>query len=230
MYNMYKWLSTPYPKYFIYKHKPKNQNSQEMKKVLLLSSVFLLAFAASSNAQDDGEFKPFKVDLSAGYAIPMGGAGSKGGALFVVEPKYAILPQLSLGLRIETAVMLSGVHMSTGEYDGNSSAKAAVSYVATGDYYFNNNDFRPFAGAGAGMFTTAGVAIDSDNPNLAEGSKFGGMFRAGFEYRHFRFGAEYNLISKSEVAPTSSTSNDGYTVKHAYVGIKLGVCIGGGRR
>lgn len=201
-----------------------------MKKVLLLSSVFLLALTASSNAQDEGEFKPFKVDVSLGYAIPTGGAGAKGGLLFVIEPKYALLSQLSLGLRMETAVMLSGVNMSTGETGENSSAKAAVSFLATGDYYFNNNDFRPFAGAGAGVFTTAGVAIDSDNPNISEGTKFGGMIRAGFEYRHFRFGAEYNLIAKSEVAPSSSTANDGYTVKHAYIGIKLGVCIGGGRK
>lgn len=200
-----------------------------MKKVLLLSSIFFLAFAASSHAQDEGEFKPFKVDVSLGYAIPMGGTGGKGGALFVIEPKYAVLPQLSLGLRLESAVMLSGVDLSTGDYNSNSSAKAAVSYLATGDYYFNNNDFRPFAGAGAGLFQTAGVAIDSDNSNFAEESKFGCMIRAGFEYRHLRFGVEYNLVPKSTVAPSSSTANDGYTVQNAYIGIKLGVCIGGGR-
>ncbi len=200
-----------------------------MKKVLLLSTLFLLAFAASSSAQDEGEFKPFKVDVSLGYAIPMGGQGSKGGALFVIEPKYAVIPQLSVGLRIESAVMLAGVNLSTGEYNSTSSAKAAVSYLATGDYYFNNNDFRPFAGAGAGVFTTAGVTIDSDNPNIAEGTKFGGMVRAGFEYKHFRFGAEYNLVPKSTVPPSDATTNDGYTIQNAYIGIKLGVCIGGGR-
>lgn len=200
-----------------------------MKKVLMLSSIFFLAFAASANAQDEGEFKPFKVDVSLGYAIPTGGTGSKGGALFVVEPKYAVLPQLSVGLRLESAVMLSGVNLSTGEYNSSSSAKAAVSYLATGDYYFNSNDFRPFAGAGAGLFTTAAVDIDSDNPNIAEGSKFGGMIRAGFEYKHLRFGAEYNLVPKSTVAASSPTANDGYTVQNSYIGIKLGVCIGGGR-
>ena len=39
-------------------------------------------------AQSESELKPFKIDVSFGYAIP-GGSGAKGGVLFAVEPKYA---------------------------------------------------------------------------------------------------------------------------------------------
>jgi outer membrane protein X len=39
-----------------------------------------------------------------GYAIPAG-TGAKGGVLFAVEPKYAVIPNLSLGVRFEGAVM-----------------------------------------------------------------------------------------------------------------------------
>ena len=204
-----------------------------MKKLLLLTAIFATCFSVKTFAQkggDDGEFKPFKVDVSAGYALPMGGTGSKGGLLFVVEPKYAVSQQISLGLRLEGAVTVSGID-AAGNVANNASAKAAASYLATGDYYFNSNDFRPFAGAGAGIFSTAGVTTSTTNTNVAQGSKFGGMIRLGFEYKHARFGVEYNIIPKTSVADDPSTpSNDAYEIKNAYIGIKFGVCIGGGRR
>jgi len=201
-----------------------------MKKVFLVSSVMLvMAFSAKIFAQEKGEFKPFKVDVSAGAAIPIGGTGSKSGGLFVVEPKYAVMPQLSVGLRLETAITVAGVDLNTGNYNSTASAKAAASYLVTGDYYFSNNNLRPFAGAGLGLFKTAGVSVSSTNPNVATGSKFGGMIRGGVEYKHFRFGVEYNAVGKSTVAPSTSTANDGYTVKNSYIGIKVGFCIGGGR-
>jgi hypothetical protein len=201
-----------------------------MKKVLFVLAIFLLAISAKTIAQKEGgEFKPFKVDVSGGYALPIGGSGSKGGALFVVEPKYAVIPQLSVGLRLEAAITVAGVDVSTGTYNSTASAKAAASYLLTGDYYFTNEDLRPFAGAGVGLFNTAGVSISSSNPNAATGSKFGGMVRAGVEYKHFRFGVEYNLVGKTTVPPSSSSANDGYTIQNAYVGIKIGFCIGGGR-
>ncbi|MEI9957449.1 MAG: outer membrane beta-barrel protein [Ferruginibacter sp.] len=200
-----------------------------MKKLIIATAIILLASVKTFAQSEEGEFKPFKVDVSLGYAIPTsGGAGAKGGVLFVVEPKYAVIPQLSVGLRLETAVMVSGIDAS-GNVSNTASAKASASYLATGDYYFNNNDFRPFAGAGVGIFKTAGVSVNSNNPNIATGSKFGGMIRAGFEYKHARVGLEYNLVGKSTVPPSSSTSNDGYTIKNGYLGIKIGVCIGGGR-
>lgn len=204
-----------------------------MKKVLLATAIFVIALSVKTSAQKDhsgGEFKPFKVDVSLGYAIPTGGTGSKGGILFAVEPKYAIMQQLSLGLRIEGAVTVSGID-GQGNVSNNASAKAAASYLATGDYYFNNNDFRPFAGAGAGIFSTAGVTTNTSNSSVAQGTKFGGMVRAGFEYKHARLGIEYNLVGKTSVADDPSTqANDAYDIKNAYIGIKFGVCIGGGRR
>src|SRR5258705_10719499 len=122
-----------------------------MKKPLMFLILFIVV---SSNifAQHLPVIKPFKVDLSAGYAIP-GGTGSKGGVLFAVEPKYAVISSLSVGLRMEAAVVAR-----FGGYDqyGNPadiSVKASGSYLATADYYFSDNySFRPFAGAGAGIF------------------------------------------------------------------------------
>ncbi|MEO6547391.1 MAG: hypothetical protein ABIN94_05305 [Ferruginibacter sp.] len=201
-----------------------------MKRILFVSAIFIFALSTKTFAQDeDGEFKPFKVDVSMGYALPIGGSGSKGGVLFAVEPKYAIVPQLSIGIRIEGAVTISGTNLATGEYNSSATAKASSSYLLTGDYYFNSNDFRPFVGAGAGIFQTAGVALSSDNPNMATGAKFGGIIRTGFEYKHGRFGIEYNFVGKTAVPPSTSNGTDGYEIKNSYIGVKFGVCIGGGR-
>lgn len=201
-----------------------------MRKTVFATAIFVMALSTQTFAQDQaGEFKPFKVDVSLGYAIPSGGTGAKGGVLFAIEPKYAIMQQLSVGLRIEVAATISGVDAS-GNVSNNASAKASGSYLATGDYYFSNNDFRPFLGVGVGIFTTAGVDLNSSNGNVGQSSKFGGMIRGGMEYRHLRFGLEYNLVGKTTVPPSSSTSNDGYDIKNSYIGIKIGICIGGGRR
>ncbi len=184
-----------------------------MKKIItFLMALFVFQLV---NAQDGGDriFKKFKVDVSLGYAIPQSseGGGKKGGVLFVIEPKYAVMDELSVGLRMEAAVM-ANVNIA-GE---SGSVKANGSYLATGDYYFSNNKFRPFAGAGAGIFTSASVDLKEDvnSANIPVASKFGFMGRAGFEYGHLRMGLEYNIVGK----------------KANYIGIKIGACIGGGRK
>lgn len=195
-----------------------------MKKVSLV--ILLLCAVAIVNAQ---EFKPFKVDISTGYAIPSG-KGSKGGVLFVVEPKYAVMDALSLGLRMEAAVMARGSDL----YSDNASVdvKAAASYLLTGDYYFSSNKARPFAGAGVGIFSLASASANSTTTTASgSSSKFGGMLRVGVEVSHFRFGVEYNLVPTTDVVgyDTNGNSVTG-KAKNGYIGIKIGGVIGGGRK
>jgi len=184
----------------------------------LMTFAFALLVFQLVNAQDAGTndriFKKFKVDVSLGYAMPQesGGSGTKAGALFVIEPKYAVMDELAVGLRMEGAVM-ANVDVN-GE---KGSAKANASYLATGDYYFSNNKFRPFGGVGAGIFKNARVDISSDNPsvdNIPVNSKLGFMARTGFEYGHLRLGVEYNFVGD----------------KMGYLGLKIGAVIGGGRK
>jgi hypothetical protein len=198
-----------------------------MKKIVL--SILLLATVAIVNAQS--EFKPFKVDVSLGYAIP-GGTGAKGGVLFVVEPKYAVIPQVSVGLRMEAAVMARG----TVDASGNAAdvdVKAAGSYLLTGDYYFTQNTVRPFAGLGLGIYSLASASANSagTTASASASSKFGEMVRAGVEISHFRVGLEYNIVpsTKVDVINASTGTKSTYTTKNGYIGIKLGFCIGGGR-
>lgn len=177
-----------------------------------MKNFFILALWTfifhSANAQNDEKndriFKKFKVDLSAGYAIPEASLGGETiiGVVVVVEPKYAVMDQISIGLRLEAALM-AGID-KVGRKGG---LTASGSYLATGDYYFSNNKLRPFAGLGAGVYEYSDVSSDVS-------SKFGFMTRAGIEYGHLRLGVEYNFVPD----------------KAGYLSFKLGVCFGGGRR
>lgn len=205
------------------------KNSFMKKQFLLLITGIVLSF--SLLAQEPA-LKPFKVDISLGYAMPSG-SGSKAGALFAIEPKYAVTENISLGLRLEVAVVarFSGYD----EYGDpeNVDLKGSGSYIATADYYFRNNyKLRPFAGVGLGIFTLASAESNSNNNDITSSSKFGGMLRAGVELSHFRFGIEYNMIPHTTFDGYDSNGDPatGLVSKSSYLGIKIGVCIGGGRK
>ena len=189
-----------------------------MKKRVSVLAALLCVFSLSMQAQDDGNgdrvFKKFKVDVSVGYAVPQSsqGAGRNGGALFAIEPKYAVMDQLSIGLRLEGAAMVN-----VDQAGETGKAQVNASYLATGDYYFSNNKFRPFIGAGAGVYTSANLSTENDYSSINDvptTSTFGVMARGGFEYGHLRLGVEYNFVKN----------------KSGYLGLKLGVVIGGGRK
>jgi len=197
-----------------------------------LAILILTTIVSLSAKSQESAFKPFKVDVSLGYAIP-GGDGAKGGVLFAVEPKYAVIPNLSVGLRMEAAVMAR-----FGGYDesGNAteaSVKASGAYLVTGDYYFRpNKSFRPFTGSGVGIFSIAGIQATTTSGEASAGTKFGGMVRSGFEFSHFRFGIEYNIVPKTKYTGYDGDGNptSGLTSNNSYMGIKIGAVIGGGRR
>jgi len=202
-----------------------------MKKTLIVA----LALISMNTLVKAQTFEPFKVDLAVGAAIPSG-TGSKGGVLFAAEPKYAVKDNISVGLRLEAAITARGAVASDGS-SASGKVAASTSYVATGDYYFSNKSFRPFAGIGAGIYSLASADFDTndqggDVSGIASATKFGGLIRAGFEFGHFRLGVEYNLIGSSKYAVTDDFGNSLGTVstKNSYLGIKAGFFIGGGRK
>lgn len=184
-----------------------------MKKLLI--AVFSIGIALHSHAQET-TFKPFKVDLALGYAIPSG-SGAKGGIIIAMEPKYALNDNIAVGLRLEGALMVRASIDASGEaVEGE--AKYNGSYLLTGDYYFTTTTFRPFAGIGAGLYRIAAASFDEeDAEDIQRTSKFGFAPRVGFEVGHFRTALEYNIAGKSG------------TINNNYLGIKMGFFIGGGR-
>ncbi|MDR0753945.1 MAG: porin family protein [Prevotellaceae bacterium] len=181
-----------------------------MKKLLFIA-VLICGVALSAQSQ---EFKPFRVDAGIGYALPFSDA-LDGGIQFYLEPKYEVAPQIAVGLRWEGS-LFAGV-----EQEGQSvDVKLSSAYMVTGDYYFNNNKFRPFAGLGLGLYSI-GAASVTVNDQTVEGeakNNFGAMIRAGFDISHFRLALSYNYGGKS-----------GDETFH-FFGATIGFYLGGGRK
>ncbi|MBL7851694.1 MAG: hypothetical protein JNN04_12390 [Cyclobacteriaceae bacterium] len=194
-----------------------------MKKIILLAVVVLVFSAA--DAQD---YKKFKVGIGLGYGVPNEGSG---GVLLYLEPMYRITDQIAAGLRIESAAFL-GKPISGTPY--TTSAFGVGSYTLNGQYYFSNNTFRPFVGAGFGMFTLAAASADigGSNVNLnAAATVFGFYPRIGFDLGHFNLSIDYNVIPSQETTvsiggfgTTTTTSN------YSYIGFRIGGSIGGGKK
>ncbi|MBD2752976.1 outer membrane beta-barrel protein [Spirosoma validum] len=194
-----------------------------MKRIFVL---FFMLVAFSASAQ---EFKPFKVNLSLGYAKALA-SGVSGGVLFSLEPKYGISDNFDVGLRLESAFIARGVTVNGNTTTGDIAGFG--SYLLTGTYVVGTGSVRPFVGLGAGLFTIAsgGVITVTDNQTpqdvtFTAANKFGAMIRAGIKAGHFVAGVEYNAV------PTTSNklSNTSIDSKNAYLGIKIGFDIGGGR-
>lgn len=190
-----------------------------MKKYFLLS-VLLLAGVASQ-AQD---FKPFKVGLHLGYAAPSDGGG---GVAFAFEPAYRINDAIAVGLRVEAAALAKVV----GEQEAEISTSG--SYTLFGQYYFSNNNFRPFVGLGAGLFSNATVEFSDDfvNSDLDPSPSFGFFPRVGFDLGHFNFLFDYNIIGATDEVdvPGFGTVELEDEIKNSYFSVKVGFSIGGGR-
>lgn len=198
-------------------------------KTFILSVLVLAAFSATAQ-----EFKPFKINLSVGYAKPAG-PGASGGILASLEPKYGLSDRIDLGLRLELAVMARAYQIDGDDAEGE--VKGAGSCLLTGNYLLSDGNFRPFVGAGVGLFSvgSSGFTVTNGmgvtNGDVAGGNKFGGMVRAGFKAGHFVLGLEYNLVrSTTGFLTTVPGTNVNYESNNSYFGVKLGVDIGGGRK
>ena len=201
-----------------------------MKKITTVVVLILLA-AVTVSAQ---EFKKFRVGLGTGYAIPSGD-GAKGGVLFYFEPGYRVNDQLLINLRMEFAAMARGIADADGaDFDVNTSG----SYTLNGQYYFSNEGFRPFVGAGFGMYNCKGASTSFDDGSggsvsfgLADETKFGFYPRVGFDAGHFQLSIDYNIVgaTKEEYSDPDFGTFE-FEQKNTYIGIRLGAYIGGGRQ
>jgi hypothetical protein len=179
---------------------------------------FLLFAAVAVNAQ---EFKKFRLATGLGYAMA-GGEGSSGGILYAIEPGYRINDALTASLRIEGAVVVRGLSENVSSYDA--SAAAIGSYTVNGIYYLSNNNFRPYVGAGFGLFNLAAVTgSSSGGTGVAAESKIGFYPRIGFDFNHFNINIDYNIIGA-----TTFEGSD-LKMKNSYIGIRIGGFFFGGR-
>jgi len=190
-----------------------------MRKLKLIVVTGCLFFAAmSANAQT--EFKPFRVDVGLGYAIPQSG----GGLLFNFEPKYAVIPQLSVGIKFEWDLIVRDIQVSASGEMAKATAQGIGSYLATADYHLMQSAFRPFVGAGLGLYQIASASASAStsgesSAGVGGSNNFGAILRAGFDVSHFRLAFAYNFAGKDAL-----DNNTGF------FSITVGAYIGGGRK
>lgn len=190
-----------------------------MKKLIVLTALIALAVLAKAQSQD---FHAFKFDIGFGYAIPLdaSGSGTQAGATFTLQPHYRLSDNFALGLRMEAALI--GYKDNT---TGNINVSALASGCLSGEFYLSKRGFRPFIGAGIGMFDQESASGNTGNNNNNNNNNsgvtvsgrtqnFGGYPVIGFEAGHFRMSAEYDF--------TGNGNN--------YVAFKIGTFIGGGRK
>lgn len=184
-------------------------------KILLVVSFFVLSITGFSQSI---LYKPFEVDLGIVVAFPTND-DLKIGFGGYIEPKYNIHDNIALGAKLEFVAIASRV---LAEIDGDMvdvSVSGVTSLVATGDYYFTTDIFRPFVGIGGGLFILGDINYENDQLTSDHiGNRFGFVPRAGIVAGHFRLALEYNIIPGLEDLK-----------KRDYVGVKLGFEIGGGK-
>ena len=208
-----------------------------MKKIAIFSLItfFSIAYCQAQSiavvtVEEDQataeEFTPFKVGVGLGYAVPGAGEGAGGGALFFLEPAYRATPDVSVGLRLESALFARGIE-GVGDSDVSGETSAIMSYTLNGQYYFNRNFIRPFVGLGVGLFSMASSEFDTSTDSNVEANDVGAETRFGFYPRvgvdagHWNLTVDYNFVPSTD-AP------DGVEVKNNYLGVRVGFSIGGG--
>ncbi|MDN5203849.1 hypothetical protein QQ008_20830 [Fulvivirgaceae bacterium BMA10] len=189
-----------------------------MKKVLL-SAMTICLIAATSYGQSEN-YKPFKVGIGLGYAVPSDGGG---GVAIYLEPAYRLKDAIAIGLRLESAVLAKTIGTTEASASGN------ASYTLNGQYYLSNAKFRPFVGLGLGIFSLASVSVNTNGTTgaAASGSEFGFYPRLGFDLGHFNFIFDYNIIPATKPEVTVGSIPD---IKNSYFTIKIGASIGGGEK
>ena len=215
-----------------------------MKKIIIL--LLVSGFSHVLIAQS---YRHFRVGIGGGFAAPPG-SGAKAGAAVYVEPAYRISPSLTVGLRVEVAVVERGntfSNVNTDVFKGNNHGLSSLTLNA--QYYFRLIGVRPFVGVGTGIFSFAaaqkyyynskGQTTVSSSNIISGGSKAGVCPRIGFDYNHFVFTLEYNIVpGNSTTTYNSTTTTNGVstydtqtsTIQNGYFAVKVGFCLGGGRR
>jgi outer membrane protein W len=137
-----------------------------------------------------------------------------------LEPGYRVTDQILANLRIEGAVIARG---SATETEISLDIAALGSYTLNGQYYFNNNNFRPYVGVGFGMFSLAAASVDvsaggGSQEVVASANKIGFYPRVGFDAGHFTVNLDYNIVPETA------------GIKNSYLGIRIGGFFGGGKK
>ena len=185
-----------------------------MKKLLLFAAFIGLTLMARGQSA----YKPFQVNLTGGFDVPLYGKGTSSDAVAAIEPLYHLSDKFSLGFRVEEADLTFNIDPENTFLFGTVDKLhgKVTSYCVTGQYYFSK---RAFIGGGIGYFKPSLINTNTD-PNMNavvvynNSGKFGFYPEIGFEARHFRMSIDYNFAGNNS----------------DYLAFNIGFFIGGGEK
>lgn len=160
-------------------------------------------------ATTDGRvYRKFKVDITMGYSGIMEDAvDASYGFNFSVEPKFNVMDNLAVGLKLEAAAFILS------DDEDYLTVASLPSVSLTSEYYFSKKTVRPYVGISAGAYFPKVYEFDDETITYDGETKFGFAPRVGVQIGHFRVGAEYNFVEEGN-----------------FLSIKLGASIGGGKK
>lgn len=192
-------------------------------KYRLMFTFFALSLMQNVIAQDD---KKFNFGVSFGYVSTTDNAD---GAVIHLEPGYVLNERLSVGMRIEWALMGKVIEGLETSVDGGDKS---VTFNAT--TYFPGDRFRFFAGVGLGVYHIARVAHPVAGFGTVDSKLFmGGYPRVGIQYGRFNLMAEYNIVPRSrenlfveELSLFRAPFSREVEINNSYFALKASIIIG----
>lgn len=168
------------------------------KSLLLVLAIFMMAgFSVRSYGQ-------IKVGASAGVALPMGDFGEawKMGIGGGVEGKYFLSDNLALGASVGyfTFSVKDSEDVDLKSEDAVDPSFSVMPILGTVDYFFGDEGFKPFIGAGVGIFSMKSkMHVPGYGDLEASSSELGVAPTVGFFYEisenlDFNLNAKYNMI------------------------------------
>lgn len=189
--------------------------------------AFVLWLVASTDAIADPVIR-FDIGMT-GSTV---GTSGRNGAGFVAEVKAYANDMLSIGGRLEVAMMFGGVV-------GNDELPLDIGMAACGllkaEYYFLPGHIRPFVSLGAGVYTLGSQRIESgpntSGINTQTGNYFGVAPQVGVDLWRVRLAATYNTIVGAsleyvETGPTQETNR----LSRNYFSLELSFQLGGRKK
>jgi outer membrane protein W len=196
-----------------------------------------LALAAATPALAVSEsYQPIRVDTTITFASGTGADVAEYGIGAAVEPKYNLTDNLSIGARIEGAVLVPE-SVSVGEDSVSIGVRAFSAYLAKVDYYLTTSSVRPFVGLGAGLYRIAGVEQSAGSSGVVQrGEAFSGFGVApqlGVNFGGFRLAGTYHFITGGDrlvvTQAVGTTAPVERTMPTSYFALELGGTFGGNR-
>lgn len=203
-----------------------------MKHVIIFLGILFLA-QSTMRAQ---EIRKFKVTTNIGV-IPIPGAG----LVIDIEPKYALSDKNVVGLQLRGTALIGRViqPLDANEFDFSNKGSSGLSAIATFDRALgkSGNTFQPYVGGGLGFYKSRGdinaTRFDttenfSSPATVANALQPALMLRGGLDIGRFRLGLDYTFIPGVDVISINGETIG--TVKDRYLGVTIGLTLGGGKK